>query len=95
MAKEDVARYYAAAHAVQSSIAFSLAIDPSEGTPKHLRVGIDTMKVEQSTLATLLIEKGIFTLDEYQKAMADAMERERDMREKLLSESTGGNIHLA
>jgi|HubBroStandDraft_4_1064222.scaffolds.fasta_scaffold1249294_2 hypothetical protein len=95
MAKEDLDRYLAAAHAVQTAIGYSLVKSPSEGSPKHLRVGIDTMKVEQSALATMLIEKGVFTLDEYQKAIADAMEREVSLRADDLSRQMGGKISLA
>jgi hypothetical protein len=95
MAKEDVDRYLAAAHAVQSAIAHSLVSHPAEGSPKHLRVGIDTMKVEQSALATMLIRRGIFTQDEYEKAMADAMEREVSLRAEALSKQFGGKVHLA
>lgn len=95
MSQKDVDRYLAAAHAVQSAIAYSLVSNPSEGSPKHLRVGIDTQKVEQGALATMLIEKGIFTLDEYQKAMADAMEREVSLRADDLSAKMGKKINFA
>lgn len=94
MSEKDRNRYYAAAHAVQSDIAFRIGRGDDCASPKHLRVGVDTAKVEQAALAMLLIEKGIFTLDEYDKAMADAMERERDQRAAALSKSMGANITL-
>ena len=53
---------------------------------KHLRVGVNSAMVDSAGLATLLIEKGIITGDEYEKALADAMEHERERYEALLSE---------
>lgn len=57
--------------------------------PKHLRVGIDLSKSDQGALATLLIEKGVFTLEEYVAAIADGVEREKEMREKELRVKLG------
>jgi hypothetical protein len=79
--EEDRKRYMAAAHAVQSAVAFTMG---PETEPKHLRVGIDLTKSDQGALATLLIEKRVFTEAEYFKALADAMEREKTMRETEL-----------
>ena len=88
-------RYNAAAHAVQSGIAMLMHHRPSIAEPKHLRVGIDTAKAEQAGLALLLINKGVFTLEEYQQAMADAMEQEKARSESELSELLGTQVHLA
>lgn len=79
--EEDRQRYMNAAHAVQTAIAFTMGRDTE---PKHLRVGIDLTKSDQGALATLLIEKGVITEAEYFKALADAMEREKTMRETEL-----------
>lgn len=79
--EEDRQRYMNAAHAVQTAIAFTMG---PETEPKHLRVGIDLTKSDQGALATLLIEKGVITEAEYFKALADAMEREKTMRETEL-----------
>jgi hypothetical protein len=57
--------------------------------PKHLRTGIDITKSDQGALATLLIEKGVITEAEYFKALADGMEREKEMREKQLGVKLG------
>lgn len=96
--EQDRARYMAAAHAVQSAIALDMTrrhnidIDSTLGRfLKHLRVGVDSAKAEQGALATLLIEKGVITGDEYVKAMADAMEREKAMYEaEINNEGPGG-----
>lgn len=76
----DEERYRAAAHAMQSGVAYEMSINPESAgtTPKHLRVGVNAAMAEQSGLARLLIAKGIITEAEYLKAVADAMERERD-----------------
>jgi hypothetical protein len=72
-------RYRAAVHAMQSGVATKMNYDPSETTPKHLRVGVNSAMVEHSALAHLLIDKGVITEQEYLSAIADGMERERDM----------------
>jgi hypothetical protein len=84
--EEDRQRYVAAAHAVQTAIAVTMGRDCE---PKHLRVGVDLTKSDQGALATLLIEKGVITEAEYFKALADGMEREKEMREKELGVKLG------
>ena len=72
----DIERYEDALHAMQSGVQFEMSQGATDTLPKHLRVGINSALVNDAAIATLLIEKGIFTLEEYQKAVADAMERE-------------------
>jgi len=87
------ARYLAAAHRMQSAEALRIVrriqddlaagvspVDVAARTAKHLRVGINSNAASQEGLARLLIEKGVFTLEEYTAAMAVAMERESDAR---------------
>jgi hypothetical protein len=45
-------------------------------TPKHLRVGVNSAFIANAALTRLLIEKGVFTMEEYVRAQADEMERE-------------------
>ena len=84
-------RYEAALHRMQSAIALDmtkLGLDSDGLIPieqrdlvrylKHLRVGINSAMAPQEGLATLLIEKGLFTLSEYETAMTGAAEREAD-----------------
>ena len=90
-AYKDLGLGYAdAAHGLQSAIAY----DPEyEGTrPKHLRVGIDMQKADTMGLATLLIEKGLFTLEEYVEHMRLAANTELANREEELSDKFGVNI---
>lgn len=93
--EENIKRYKRAAHAVQSGIAMLLSRGSDIATPKHLRVGIDTCKAEQSAIATLLIKKGIFTEDEYFEALADGMEKEVAFQEQAISDQLGIKVHLA
>jgi hypothetical protein len=74
--------YEEAMHGVQSAIAYEMGQAVVNGhrhpptEPKHLRVGVDGSKSDQGGLATLLIEKGVFTLEEYQEAMRLAANEE-------------------
>ena len=93
----DLQRYENAAHAMQSGVAAMMAYDPKETEPKHLRVGVNSAMVSHAALVTILMEKGLFTLEEYHKALADQMEKEAADYEGLVKSATGGGseIHLA
>jgi hypothetical protein len=91
---EDQQRYRAAAHAMQTGVATKMAVDPSETTPKHLRVGVNSAMVENAALVKLLIAKGIVTEAEWFSALADQMEAEKALYEKYLSVHFGNNIRL-
>lgn len=88
-------RYLAAAHAMQSGVAIKMAIDPAETSPKHLRVGVNSAMSDVGGLAWLLIQKGVINEEEYFSAVADAMERERDLYARTLSEHFGSKVNLA
>jgi hypothetical protein len=76
MSDSDIQRYMAASHAMQTGVRMDHERGSNDGTPKHLRVGVNSSMVNNVAIATLLIEKGIITEDEYEKALADAMEEE-------------------
>jgi 2-polyprenyl-6-methoxyphenol hydroxylase-like FAD-dependent oxidoreductase len=98
MPQKDNERYEEAAHAMQSGVAMMMNFDPSETTPKHLRVGVNSAMSDVAGVARLLISKGIITEDEYVAALADEMERERDRYARQIERTTGaasGSIHLA
>lgn len=80
---------------MQSGVAFEQGFDPSDGSPKHLRVGINAAMSDHGGLVRLLIEKGLISEDEYTKAIADEMEREKERYEARLSEHYGKKITLA
>ena len=97
----DGERYERAAHAMQSGVAMTMHLDHQDGhdtkdtEPKHLRTGINSALVDTAALVRLLVEKGIITADEYWKALADEMEREKESYEKPLSERLGRDVTLA
>lgn len=98
----DRERYKAALHAMQSGVAaemgdisgVALALEDelrgSATSPKHLRVGINAAMSDHAALVRLLIAKGLFTMEEYEKELADEMEREKARYEARLSEQHGG-----
>lgn len=59
------------AHRVQSGIAFMLERANQRGErfpecePKHLRVGVNSALIKTSALTRLLLEKHVFTAEEY------------------------------
>lgn len=88
--EEHRARIIKAQHAIQSAHAFDISRQFGEdGRPlitggeaprymKNLRVGIDSVMRDHSSLAMLLIDKGIITEREYYDAIADGMEVEAE-----------------
>lgn len=92
MSVTDRERYRAAAHAMQSGVALDHSRGSQDGTPKHLRVGVNAAMCEHAALAALLISKGVFTRDEYEAAVALEMEAEvARYRERL---ELPGNVEL-
>ncbi len=69
-------RYLAAAHGMQSGVAFEETLGAKDMTPRHLRVGVNSAMVEHAALVDLLLSKGVISEEEYFKALADGMERE-------------------
>lgn len=84
MSTEDVNRYTAAEHAMQTGVLTEQSLGSADGTPKHLRVGVNSAQVGNAALASLLIAKGVITLDEYERAQADEMEFEQQRYEERL-----------
>lgn len=76
--EQNMQRYLDAAHAMQSGVAYEMyERDTSEDRDyKDLRVGINSTMVTNAALASLMVEKGIFTMEEYAEANANEMEAE-------------------
>lgn len=93
-------RYEIALHGMQAGVATELGRAEKEGaedrvtTTKHLRVGINSAKVEHAALVEVLVKKGILTEVEYAEAMADAMEREHHRYEDHISLLLGTKVTL-
>lgn len=77
------------AHAVQTAIGFNP--DKKALEPKHLRVGIDMSKADMAGLVTLLIEKGVFTKDEYLAAITQSAEAEVEFQKQSLARNLGAD----
>lgn len=91
-------RYVAALHAMQSGVAGILGkIGPHTGecSPKHLRVGVNAAMIDCGAVAKLLVEKGIFTDEEYAEALAEMAEKDQKSYEEKLTEMTGIKVTLA
>lgn len=87
-------RYFAAAHAMQSGVAFMMSYDRKQTDPKHLRVGINGALCDQGGLVTLLIRKGLITEEEYLQAILQSMEAEVERYKADLVAATGGKTKI-
>lgn len=83
MSKHD--DYLAASHAMQSGVAIMMNCDDSETQPKHLRVGVNSALISNGALVALLIEKGIFTLEEFEDKLLEYTLRDVKSYEDKLS----------
>lgn len=81
---DDGQRWRDASHAVQTGVAMEHAMGSKDQEPKHLRVGINSALCDQAGLVRLLVEKNLITEEEYLKAIADEMEREKKRYEDRL-----------
>jgi len=76
--REILNRYHAHGHAIQTGIKVLLGCNAThECEPKHLRVGISLSKTDHAGLVELLIEKGLFTRQEYFQKMEKMAAKER------------------
>jgi hypothetical protein len=72
---------------VQAAIAFNPNKRALE--PKHMRTGIDMSKADIGGLVTLLIEKGVFTSEEYVAAIEFSAEREAELQKQAVAREMG------
>ena len=64
-AEEFVEKSNALLHAIQTGVAFCIERGSKEAEGKHLRVGINNALCELGAVTKLLIDKGVFTEEEY------------------------------
>lgn len=76
--------YRAFMHGMQTGVALMMQHNPSETSPKHLRVGINSALSDQGALSKLLIQKGIITEREYLEAIRAGAKREKEHYEEAL-----------
>jgi hypothetical protein len=94
-AKKASDRYQAALHAIQSGVNILIQEQPSqrvtgECSPKHLRVGVNSALLDSAALAKLLMDKGVFSEEEYFTYLAEFAELEVKDYEKRLTDMMGG-----
>lgn len=94
MNDELTARYQRAMHAMQTGVAMDQGSGSPDGTPKHLRVGINAAMSDINAIGTLLIAKGIITLEEYELAIVEGVEKEAARYEQILGERLGCPVTL-
>lgn len=96
MSVKDQERYTRAMHAMQSGVAMEMNYRAQPTEPKHLRVGINSAMINDAGLTKLLMAKGLFTQDEYEKAIADAAEEEAERYKQRVNQhfGTDGTINL-
>lgn len=82
--------YGEALHGVQSSIAFGFFERSCE--PKHMRTGIDMSKADMLGLVSLLIDKKIFTSEEYIEYIRLTANFEVSQREKQAKDLSGKEV---
>lgn len=85
--------YEEALHAMQAGVGVMSQREPNgECSPKHLRVGVNSAMCSQAAVVSLLIEKGVFTLEEYAAELLAEVEREVERYEKRVDPT--GRVHL-
>jgi hypothetical protein len=76
----DKKNYEEACHAMQTGVALAMqkAGGPGAGdtSPKHLRVGVNSAMIQVTALVSVLVKKGVFTLDEYTDTLVEEMNNE-------------------
>lgn len=75
--------YEEALHGVQTAVRYEHERNaPGYDHAKHLRVGVNSAHVADAALASLLIARGVFTLEEYVEAQRLAMNEELALYEE-------------
>ncbi len=81
---ELAAEYEALMHAMQSGVAIDHARGGADGTPKHLRVGVNSALNSNNAVLRVLLAKGICTREEYMQHLVDATREEVARYENIL-----------
>lgn len=77
-------------HAMQTGVAYEQSNGSTDGSPKHLRVGVNAAMIHEAAIVGLLVAKGIFTEQEFAESLVNESRKEVDRYEKRLSERYGG-----
>lgn len=88
-------RYERAMHAIRSGVATEHGRGSNDGSPKHLRMGVNSALINDAALVRLLIAKGLITEEEYSEAVVEEAEREVKRYEDRLTAALGSKVTLA
>lgn len=90
--------YVVLLHAVQTGVLREIQVfgtgETAAAGPKHLRVGVNSAIIQNSSLATLLMRKGIITEVEYWQTQVELWRDEVASFEKRLSAAMGIDVKL-
>lgn len=81
-------------HAVQTGVMYMMENGSKEAEPKQLRVGINSAMVSDAAIVKLLVDKGLITMDEFYKELADAAEKEAKLYTEALEQVYGVKVTL-
>jgi len=81
-------------HALQSGVRWEQERGSDDGSPRHLRTGVNIVMRDLGSIVNLLVRKGVITDLEYAEAIVEGMREEVEAYEKRISEATGKEIHL-
>ncbi len=82
--------YEEALHAMQAGVSLEQGQGGSDGTPKHLRVGLNACMCDHAALVKLLVKQGVIIEKDYMEAITDEMNAEVGRYEERL----GGKVKL-
>jgi hypothetical protein len=92
---EFLTEYAKLGHAIQTGVAYDHEYGSKDGTPKHLRVGLNCVMSDLGALTRLLVAKGIITQDEYYTAVLDGLRAEIAEYERRLKERLGAETKIS
>jgi hypothetical protein len=81
-------------HAMQTGVLIQINAGSGETTPKHLRVGVNSALIQNSSLATLLMRKGVITELEYWETQVELWRNEVRDYEATISQALGRPVKL-
>jgi len=87
-------RYEIACHAMQTGVAYKMAVSPNETNPKHLRVGINSAMVETSVLFKIMLKRGLITEIEFYEILCETMEEEAKGYQSWIEVHIGKQVKL-
>jgi hypothetical protein len=89
MTPDQQQRYMHHLHRMQAGVALQQGIDPTDGAPKHLRVGINSAHISHAALVRVLVARGLISNDEYVEALIQQTQEEADSYEERLARHYG------